>query len=575
VSFAQPPAGGRNASPLLVIALLFFCIGFASAYAVFSTMGLDFGRGGKQSEAPDTTVPPPPQASAPPVASAAAPTTAEVPEPPEPPASPADVAGLWPARHLIVGIAGTQLDDATRALLAEYKPGGVLLRPENLVDAPQTEALTRDIRAAVGLGEGPAALPVILVAQEGGEINPLKITEAPAAAALGAENNPEHVREIAHGYAQAARARGISAILAPVLDVYLGDQSEAWLAQRAFGSEPDRIVALAASFAEGLREGGVIAIAKHYPGLGAARYSPARVYEIPAQNTEELALHLLPFVMLLDRHLLPGILAGMPAVPNLDKAAPTRPAALSPLMIGRVLREQRKYGGVVVCDDISVHAATSTRPPHEVVREALQAGCDAIIISQADPDTLRRTCEYLVEQVNSGAIAKARITEARERLDGWTRVLAEWKPAAEAPPAPAPAEAAAPAGEQQPLPPPTIADLPAGAMSIQHVLQQGETLQQVAEKYGIALEDLLDWNGLDHAENIKPGTALAVVITAEPKEAASPPPTDNDTYTVQPGDGLRRIAERYNTTEAELVKINGLESANLIRVGQKLKVPKK
>lgn len=78
----------------------------------------------------------------------------------------------WPARYLFVAVKGTSLDDATQSMLKDLKPGGVVLRAENIENRNQTIALVRAIKEAVGYGTDLADLPLIAVAQEGGTSTP-------------------------------------------------------------------------------------------------------------------------------------------------------------------------------------------------------------------------------------------------------------------------------------------------------------------------------------------------------------------------------------------------------------------
>ncbi|MCL6552709.1 MAG: LysM peptidoglycan-binding domain-containing protein [Firmicutes bacterium] len=73
-----------------------------------------------------------------------------------------------------------------------------------------------------------------------------------------------------------------------------------------------------------------------------------------------------------------------------------------------------------------------------------------------------------------------------------------------------------------------------------------------------------------------PVPAATVVAPAGAGPTATPTATPGipDEYTVQPGDTLRGIAQRFNVTPEALIELNGIEDPNLIQPGQVLKIPK-
>lgn len=223
----QPSRQRKTSKLLFVTFVLGICIGFSVAYALFDSLQWNFAK------APVETAPPSPvsEPKAQEPLAAEAPSALPTPSdqtPPEVPSVqpetsfPADTKALWPARHLFVSIPGATLDDTTRSLLSEFKPGGVVLHAENAVDEAQTRELAKQIKEAVGLGVDVSSTPLVAIAQEGGPIlNLLHLDPAPSAEELGQKNDPAEVRRVARTYAEAARNRDIGVILAPVLDVFV------------------------------------------------------------------------------------------------------------------------------------------------------------------------------------------------------------------------------------------------------------------------------------------------------------------------------------------------------------------
>ena len=111
-----------------------------------------------------------------------------------------------------------------------------------------------------------------------------------------------------------------------------------------------------------------------------------------------------------------------------------------------------------------------------------------------------------------------------------------------------------------------------------YYVHQGDNLYRIARNNGISLSTLLEWNNLSVDSPIHPGQGLIVSYgssssTEEAEETAASSESTETTYTVQPGDGLWRIAKNYGLTLDELKSMNQLTS-NIIQPGQVLIVSK-
>ncbi len=104
-----------------------------------------------------------------------------------------------------------------------------------------------------------------------------------------------------------------------------------------------------------------------------------------------------------------------------------------------------------------------------------------------------------------------------------------------------------------------------------YIVQKGDTLWDIARKYGLSVSELKELNNLS-TNLLKIGQALKVK-PIEDKEETIQDSTVN-TYTVQKGDNLYSIANKYDTSVEELKRINNL-STNIIQIGQVLKIPSK
>ncbi|MBZ0298241.1 MAG: LysM peptidoglycan-binding domain-containing protein [Anaerolineae bacterium] len=124
--------------------------------------------------------------------------------------------------------------------------------------------------------------------------------------------------------------------------------------------------------------------------------------------------------------------------------------------------------------------------------------------------------------------------------------------------------------------------------TINHTVQQGETVAILAERYGSTVEAIVEANGLDDSYLIRVGQGLVipvrlpapatatqpsvVVVTATPSSPV-PPLGSSSTYIVRAGDTLSRIARLFNTNVAALAQLNGIVNVDRIQVGQQLRLP--
>ena len=101
-----------------------------------------------------------------------------------------------------------------------------------------------------------------------------------------------------------------------------------------------------------------------------------------------------------------------------------------------------------------------------------------------------------------------------------------------------------------------------------YTVQPGDSLYRIAQIYGLTVEQIASANGITNPSRIFPGQVLVI-----PTGSGSTGSTGTTTYVVKAGDTLWGISRQFNTTVDRLVQLNGLSNANLLRVGQTLIVP--
>src|ERR1700755_3052958 len=213
-------------------------------------------------------------------------------------------------RAFITGCAGTKLSDAERAFLRDAQPWGFILFKRNVAEPQSVRALVDDVRATLGRS-APA-----LIDQEGGRVQRLTLPHwppYPPGAAYGAlydrdkEAGLKAARLSAHLIATDLAALGIDVNSRPLPAVPMAG-AEPVVGDRAYGTEPDKVAAIAGAIATGLADGGVLPVLKHLPGHGRATADSHA--KLPVVNTERAVLEATDFAAF---RLLAGLPMGMTA----------------------------------------------------------------------------------------------------------------------------------------------------------------------------------------------------------------------------------------------------------------------
>jgi beta-N-acetylhexosaminidase len=287
-----------------------------------------------------------------------------------------ELAARIPLGPVVIDVSGTALTDDDRRRLLHPLTGGVILFTRNYTSAEQLQELTGEIHAL----REPTL--IICVDHEGGRVQRFRpgFTALPAMRALGAawEENAQHGKHLAKeaGLVLAAelRAHGVDLSFTPVLDIDHGNSSV--IGDRSFHDNPQAVAELATALMHGLKQGGMSAVGKHFPGHGHVRADSH--LELPVDDRDYAALRasdLVPFVRLIDEGL-PAIMPAHVVYPRVDE----RPAGFSSVWLKSILREELRFDGLIFSDDLSMEGAAVAGGIVERTHAALDAGCDMVLV---------------------------------------------------------------------------------------------------------------------------------------------------------------------------------------------------
>jgi beta-N-acetylhexosaminidase len=149
------------------------------------------------------------------------------------------------------------------------------------------------------------------------------------------------------------------------------------IGDRAYGSEPSKVAAIAKAIAEGLQAGGVLPVLKHLPGHG--RAAADSHHKLPVVDTDRATLEATDFAAFRPLADLP---LGMTAHVVFSAIDPVAPATTSVTMVRQVIRGFIGFQGLLMSDDVSMNALSGTIA--ERSRAALAAGCDVVLHCNGD-----------------------------------------------------------------------------------------------------------------------------------------------------------------------------------------------
>lgn len=281
---------------------------------------------------------------------------------------------------LILGLSGLALTAEERAFFRELQPWGFILFKRNCDTKAQVRALTDELRAITGRADTP-----ILIDQEGGRVARLRppvwrlpppawsfaeiydrdVETGEEAAALNSRLIAEELREV-----------GVNVSCSPCVDL-LHEDGHGIIGDRALGTEPHQIVALARAVAQGLMDGGVLPVIKHIPGHGRAKSDSHE--ELPVLDTTHEELSRSDFVPFRNLNDMPMAMTAHVVYSAIDDE---RCATWSSRLIHSVIRGEIGFDGLLMSDDVGMNALTGGFD--ERTYRALVAGCDVALHCSGD-----------------------------------------------------------------------------------------------------------------------------------------------------------------------------------------------
>lgn len=303
--------------------------------------------------------------------------------------------------------------DATRNAIDQIPVGGFVYLDSNLQSPEQVKTMLANVQS---YSMERIGLPALLcVDEEGGTVARISGTgkfNVPAVenmSVIGQADDTNRAREIGASIGASLAELGFNVDFAPVADVLTNPENQV-VKKRSFGTDPQVVSDMCQAVAEGLKESGIYATYKHFPGHGMTSADTHAGYAYSDKTLEELeSCELIPF----QKGIADGIsfvMVGHISMPGIT--GDQEPASLSEHMITEVLRKKMGYDGIVITDAMNMGAIVQQYSSSEAAVKTIQAGTDLILM----PADFRSAYEGVIEAVHNGEISQERIDQSVTRI---------------------------------------------------------------------------------------------------------------------------------------------------------------
>ena len=279
--------------------------------------------------------------------------------------------------------------DLLRKVVKDYKVGGLLFSAGTV---PDQVALTN-------LAQEWADVPLMITLDgEWGLAMRLKETPRfPRNMVLGCIRNDSLLYEYGREVARECREMGIHVNFAPVADVNI-NPSNPVINTRSFGEDPSNVARKVVAYARGLEDGGVVSVAKHFPGHGDTNVDSHKALPTLRFSRERLdSVELYPFRQVIEAGL-NGIMVGHLSVPALEGREGV-PASLSRRITHDLLMDELRFKGLVFTDALAMKGVSGSA---SLCLEALKAGHDQLLV----PRRIKEDVEAVLRAVKRGELSE-------------------------------------------------------------------------------------------------------------------------------------------------------------------------
>jgi beta-N-acetylhexosaminidase len=324
-------------------------------------------------------------------------------------------------QFFFIGLPGTELDNATRDLITEVQPGGVIIFGRNVASPEQLRSLLDGVRELL------PTPPLVGVDQEGGLVDRLRkiFTPMPSARTIRQHGDLAAARALGRITGEVLRMLGFNINFAPVMSIMTDDRDllSNGLYSRSFGRSPGEVLGYSTVYMRGLQGAGCVGCLKHFPGIGAGEVdSHEQMPVVKLSHDDLIAQDLAPYIELFQRRddRVRCVMVSHGGFPNIDiKQAMTggvlEPASLNYNIVTKLLRDELGFKHLVITDDLEMGAIARHCEIDQAAVRAFLAGEDMLLIC-ATPEKIRRGYHALLAVALEDKLPQERMHGSLKRI---------------------------------------------------------------------------------------------------------------------------------------------------------------
>jgi beta-N-acetylhexosaminidase len=251
------------------------------------------------------------------------------------------------------------------------------------------------------------------VDEEGGRVTrmPDELEKLPTPGSIGATNDSEYSFEIGSILGEELKQFGFNVDFAPVLDINSNPKNPV-IGDRSFGSSPGIVSRLGIQTMKGIQSQGIISVVKHFPGHGDT--STDSHLDLPRVDNDQKRLEsfeLIPFTEAVKENA-DAVMVAHILLPKID---PENPASFSKTIISGILRENMKYDGVIITDDMTMGAIVNNFDIGKAAVKSVNAGSDIVLVCHTR-EKEEAVIEAITNAAKSGNISEDRVNDSVYRI---------------------------------------------------------------------------------------------------------------------------------------------------------------
>ena len=312
----------------------------------------------------------------------------------------------------LIGISGHSLTADEKKFIIENNISGVVLFARNVAEPKQIYDLCNEIQNLRQQTADHAPL-FIGIDMEGGRVHRLKppFTQWPALKTIGDLDAPTAAFQFAMQMGQELMAVGINLDFAPCVDIFNNPKNTV-IGDRSVSTDYLMVEKMASALVRGYLKSGIFSCAKHFPGHG---YTVIDSHEeLPVEPFDLKRLHeveLIPFKKAF-RSKVDMVMTGHISFPNID---PQWPVTLSEIFLKKMIKQEMKYAGLIISDDLDMKAMAKHFDKAEIPVRSFEAGCDLLLYCN-EPASPPIAIEAVVKAIESRRLSQSDLEVSHRKV---------------------------------------------------------------------------------------------------------------------------------------------------------------